>query len=275
MKRVEFYKVTAGGNDFVVIDCREKSLPRGFFTTIPFICTRRFSLGADGLILIERSLRADLKVRFFNPDGNEINLCGNGLRCSARLAYEERMVDSPKMMIETAVGVIKAGVSAEMVRVEVSPPKPPSLFLAIDVAGERVEGHHIDVGVPYFVVPVLDLDQAPVLELGRKIRYHEKFAPEGTNVDFVLLEDEHRLRLKIYERGVEDETLSSGTGSLAAALVFAALGKVSSPVSCVPPSGIVNIVDFSYDNGVFKSIFLEGEARLIARGKLLPDAFLG
>jgi len=275
MKGIEFYKVSGGGNDFIVVDNREGQLPKIFLASIPAICTRRFSLGSDGVILIERSVDADIKMRFFNPDGNEVNLCGNGIRCLARLAYEEGFVSSPKMKIETAAGIMEAEVSGEMVRVKVQPPASPSLFLVLDVDGERVEGHYVDVGVPYFVVPVLDLDRAPVVELGRKIRHHKHFAPEGTNVDFVHPEDEHHLHLRIYERGVEEETLSSGTGCLAASCVFAALGKVSSPVSCIPPSGIVNIIDFSYDGRVFRDVFLEGETRIIAKGRLLPDAFLG
>jgi diaminopimelate epimerase len=213
-QRLPFYKMHGGGNDFVLLDHRERLIPEAEQPQFARrVCARQMGVGADGLILIENSASADFKWRFYNADGNQ----------------------------------------------------------QIPLDEVSVTGHFVRVGVPHLVVPVDDLEAAPVTEWGRLIRFHEMFQPAGTNVNFGRFLGPKDIAIRTYERGVEDETLACGTGAVAAALVAAQLGKASSPVTVHTRGGEALTVYFQVQAGTFSEIYLEGDATVVFQGELWVD----
>ena len=271
---VKFGKLSAGGNDFIVIDNRQGNLSGDLSSWIKRICCRRLSVGADGVILLEESSKADIRMTYFNADGSEAPLCGNGVRAIARYASLLGIV-SPKMTIETGAGLIPAEVRGDRVRISLPPPSKVELHFLLQLGEETMEGSYIEVGVPFFVQRVEELEEFPVTERGRKIRHHPAFQPGGTNVCFVKVLHRNRIAVRIYERGVEDETLSSGTGCLSASLVTTFLEETSPPITCQTRGGIDIGVDFQYRRGKISSVSIEGDARLIYYGELHKDAYQG
>ncbi len=258
---VKFAKMTAGGNDFVVIDNRgghvrsRKNLARQ-------LCERRISIGADGLLLIEKSSKNAFKMRIFNPDGSEAEMCGNGARCIARFALEKKIARD-EMVFETSSGEVEALVGKKMVRLKMSEPTDIRLSIKLKIGGKEYTVHYVITGVPHTVLFVMDLDKADVHRLGRKIRRHRQFQPEGTNVDFVKVHNKNSISIRTYERGVEDETLSCGTGAAASAIVSALLEKTKSPVMVRTRGGSTLKI-----RSAGKNIYLEGEAKPVYEGKV-------
>jgi diaminopimelate epimerase len=267
-----FNKMSGCGNDFILIDNREKVVPDGDLAGFAErICRRRVSVGADGLILIEKSATADFKWRFFNTDGSSADLCGNGARCAARFAFLHGIAGT-EMVFETGAGKIRARVDGEHIRICMPDPSDLRLEFEIRLDDKAYIVSSIDTGVPHLVVPVSDLEALPVAALGRALRFHPAFEPAGTNIDFVSFQDEDVLAVRTYERGVEDETLACGTGSVAAAVVSAALGRKSSPVRVLTRSGEFLTIHFRKDGERFRGVLLEGGARMIYRGELQAEA---
>jgi diaminopimelate epimerase len=264
MKEIEFSKLQGTGNDFVIIDNRQGAFWR-FCGPVPeqkavrLICSRRTGVGADGLILIENSEVADFRWRFFNSDGSTAEMCGNGARCAARFAVEKGIARE-KMKFETLAGTIEAEVSGRLVKVRLTPPS--QLKLNLSVSG--ITGHYINTGVPHFVVFVDMVDSVDVRSVGRKIRYDSLFKPAGTNVNFAEVRLD-RVFVRTYERGVEDETLACGTGSVASALIAAKVFGLSSPVEVEVRSGERLKVYFDSE---FKNVFLEGGTVYVYDGVL-------
>jgi diaminopimelate epimerase len=257
-----------GGNDFVLIDHRERFIPEaeqpGFARRV---CQRQVGIGADGLILIENSDKADFRWRFYNADGSEPEMCGNGSRCAARFAVMHGIAPE-NLSFETLAGLIHAEVKGRRVKVTLPGVGDFALHQTIPVDEVNVTGHFVRVGVPHVVVPVEDLEAAPVTAWGRLIRFHPRFQPAGTNVNFVVFSGPNDLSIRTYERGVEDETLACGTGSVAAALVGACLGKLNSPVAVHTRGGEILNVYFKPEAGACGDIFLEGDALVVYRGEL-------
>jgi len=272
MGRITFTKMQAEGNDFIIIDNRKNILKnrdiRDFATKI---CRRRFSVGADGLILIERSLKADFKWHYYNPDGNEVEMCGNGSRCAARFAYLNN-ISLERSSIETLAGIIRAEVKGSRVKVQLTRPQGLRTGFKIPIDGKEYEANFLNTGVPHVVYFFDDIENLDVLTLGRKTRFHELFSPSGTNANFVSIIGPHNLSVRTYERGVEDETLACGTGSVASALIAGAIDKVRSPVSVKTRGGKILKVYFEWDGKEFSEVFLEGEARVIHTGELSEEA---
>lgn len=234
---------------------------------------RRFSVGADGLILIENSDKANFKWRFFNADGSEADMCGNGSRCAARFAYVNKI--APKQMsFETRAGIINAEIKGKNVKVQLTQPRDLRLDFAIPIDGKSSEACSLNTGVPHVVYFIKDLDNADVLNLGRKTRHHEMFQSAGTNANFVKLAGKHKLKIRTYERGVEDETLACGTGSVAAALIAGAKGLIASPVTVLTKGGMTLKVYFDWDGKTFANVFLEGDARIVYSGKMWKEAWM-
>jgi len=272
---IHFMKLTGSGNDFILIDNRRGTLaPTRLKKLAIQLCRRRWSVGADGLIVIESSEKADFKWRFFNADGSRAEFCGNGARCAARFAHIKKIARR-HMVFETHVGLIAAEVMsarAGYVNVRMPDPKSLRLDLKIPIDGEERTAHGVNTGVPHCVYMVDDLDHTDVEGVGRMTRNHPVFSPAGTNVNFINVVNRHRIKIRTYERGVEGETLACGTGSIAAAVIANALSNVTSPVTVIPPSGLPLIVSFTVEDGHCREVFLEGDARVIYAGHIKPDA---
>jgi len=273
MAFIPFFKMQGSGNDFILIDNRQKFLDADHLGDfVPRVCTRKVSVGADGLILIEPSERAHFRWRFFNADGSEAEMCGNGGRCAARLAVI-RGIAPPRLSFETRAGIIECVVSGTRVGLQMVPPSEMQIDLHVNINGGEYGLHFINTGVPHAVQIVPDVARVNVADLGRKIRFHERFLPAGTNADFVQTIDRRRLKLRTYERGVEEETLACGTGAVASALIAAALGMVESPVDVETTGGETLTISFQRQGNGFERVFLEGETRIVYEGQLWEEAY--
>jgi diaminopimelate epimerase len=197
-------------------------------------------------------------------------MCGNGGRCAARFAVINDIAPAG-LSFETLAGTIKAAVQGCRVKLLMTGIGDFRMDQAIPLDGETLVGHFMKVGVPHVAVPVIDLEAAAVTQWGRAIRFHPLFAPAGTNVNFIQVEGPHDLRIRTYERGVEDETLACGTGSVAAALLSARLGQVRSPVTVHTRGGEALIIYFSPQGESFNEVFLEGDALVAYQGELWAD----
>lgn len=256
---LKFYKYQGTGNDFVVIDNRQSLLSKNNTNLIKTLCDRKFGIGADGLILLEspETKPEDFKMVYFNSDGKESSMCGNGGRCIVAFAHYLGIIKDHAVF--TAVdGIHKATVSDELVSLQM-----------IDVGGveKREDAVFVNTGSPHHIVFVQEIDSLNVRELGSEIRFSQVYEKmEGTNVNFVKPIDEHTLKVRTYERGVEDETLSCGTGVTAAALSAYSTGVVEgSPVRIETPGGNLS-VSFEPDGNGFKEIWLSGPANLVFKG---------
>lgn len=259
------------GNDFVLIDHRRSFISDGERAGFARkVCAPKFGVGADGLIFLESSATVDFRWRFFNADGSEAEMCGNGGRCAARFAYLHGIAGE-KMAFETLAGVIHAEVLDRRVKLELSPPHGLRLGLEIPLSAKTWTGHFINTGVPHVVLPLADLEAAPVTEVGRAIRFHSLFEPAGTNVNFIRRSGFRELQVRTYERGVEAETLACGTGSVAAALIASRLWDMASPVVVHPASGETLKIYFDAAGDIFRSVFLEGGAAVVFQGELWRD----
>jgi len=272
---IPFWKMSGAGNDFIVIDHRQPLIPAERMAEFArLVCRRKFSVGADGLFLLESSDRADFKWRFFNADGSEAEMCGNGARCVARFAYMQGIA-AARMRFETLAGIVDATVADTQATIRMTPPHSFRFDRQIEAAGQMLMVHSVDTGVPHAVIFVDDIDAVDVIGLGRQIRHHPDFAPAGTNVDFVG-RTEGGFRIRTYERGVEDETLACGTGVTAGALIAAAKGFAGSPVEMVTSGGVALTVHFSSGQGEgADQVLLKGPAHLIYKGELTAEALVG
>ena len=209
---------------------------------------------------------------FFNSDGGPAEMCGNGARCVARFAHINGIAGR-KMCFETLAGIIHAEVKGEGAMVGLTPPVDLDVDYTIATAGGSMRVSSVNTGVPHVVVAVDDIDAVDVFGLGREIRHHPHFAPAGTNVNFITPSEDGSITIRTYERGVEDETLACGTGSVAAAIVAARTMAMIAPVKVVTRSGGILTIYFSETDGRFDQVYLEGDARIIYRGELWPDAW--
>ena len=268
-----FLKRTGCANFFILFSGRApQGQPVGF--TFPRrVCRRKLSVGADGLILIEPSDGYDFQWQFYNSDGSRAEMCGNGARCAARFAYEAGIAGE-KMIFKTDAGPIEAEMRGEQVKLKMTPPLDCRIDFDIHVSGEKRVLSSINTGVPHVVLEQNGLAEADIVSLGRAIRHHDAFAPAGTNVNFVFPADGEGLLVRTYERGVEDETLACGTGCVASALITAARRGWSSPIPVTTRSGGILTIHFQQAGSQFREVYLEGDARIVYRGDLQPDALM-
>ncbi len=273
MTSIPFTKMSGSGNDFIVIDNRHDVLPDGDAAQFTRrICCRKLSAGADGLILVEPSEKHDFKWRFFNSDGSVAEMCGNGARCVARFARMNGIAGA-EMEFETLAGTIAAQVIGDRVKIKMTDPHDAVTDASIEMGGRTLTYAGINTGVPHVVIAVDAIEDAAVVEVGRDIRHHPHFAPAGTNVNFMGRRPDGIWAVRTYERGVEDETLACGTGIVASALCLAMREAAGSPITLQTRSGSLLKVYFSKDNDRFHEVFLEGDARVIYEGRLMPDAW--
>jgi diaminopimelate epimerase len=274
MKKIPFYKMSGSGNDFILVDNRRGVLKefkgRKLNRFAAAVCTHRMSVGGDGLILIERAANpreAHFRWRLFNADGTEAELSGNGGRCAARFAYLNKIAPA-RMVFETLAGPIRAEIKGAGVKIQMPPPQSLQLDVKIPVQDKTYVGHFLNTGVPHTVLFVDDPSAVEVVPVGRAIRRHALFQPAGTNVNFAIIKTPHLVKMRTYERGVEDETLACGTGAVATALIAGALGQGRSPMTLRQQSGMALRVYYRWDGQKFSDVFLEGDARVAYTGEM-------
>jgi diaminopimelate epimerase len=263
-----FYKYQGTGNDFVIIDHRNKNLDTILNReNIAKICDRRFSVGADGLILLENDPDSDFKMVYFNADGNESSMCGNGGRCITAFAEKLNLIKD-KGRFSAIDGMHEVLITK---KIEASGFSQIKLKMKDVDHVEKIGAHlFMNTGSPHLVAINENTEQINVDVEGRKIRNSERFIKEGTNVNFIR-KDDVGIFVRTYERGVEAETLSCGTGATAAALAAAYLGMTDASGSCMvlTPGGMLTI---HYQKGlrekVFTDVWLEGPAQLVFTGEI-------
>jgi diaminopimelate epimerase len=276
---IPFFKMTGSGNDFIIIDNRSHLIDADRCQDlVRFACRRKLSAGADGLILIENDGEFDFRWRFYNADGSEAEMCGNGARCAARFAYLNGIVRHRKMAFRTIAGIIRGEIIGNRVKVRMTSPHSLKEDISVEVENQILSLHFIDTGVPHVVHFVSDkaaLEMIDVPGLGRALRFHPQFQPAGANVNFAVLLDTHHMAVRTYERGVEDETLACGTGSIASTLVAAAGKRVKSPVDVLTQSAETLTIHFEQEGekGLpqFAEVYLEGDAKVVYEAKLWDE----
>ena len=264
---IHFWKMHGAGNDFVLVDDRARTFPADDKAWIASISARRTGVGSEGTILIQPSDKADFRMRFFNPDGGEVDMCGNGARCVARLAHEIGAAPA-EMTFETPAGLVGATLLGERVRLRMPKPKGLRLSQRLELDGRAMTYHFVNSGVPHAVIEVDDLKETDVARLGAGIRHHSAFAPAGTNVNFVTVDRPQSLSVRTYERGVEAETMACGTGVVATGLIAGRLGWVTPPVSIRCASGDTLEVDYRSEGDEFDGVTLTGPAAHVFEGTL-------
>lgn len=272
MEPIAFWKMNGSGNDFILIDNRDgKIAEKDMRRLAERICRRRESIGADGAIFVINSERYDFAWRFFNADGSEAEMCGNGSRCVARFA-SLKGIAGKSMTFETLAGPVSAEVTDRIVKVLMPLPSGLKTDIAISFEPGWLSADFINTGVPHVVVQVEDLRNHPVFEQGRAIRYNSLFSPAGTNADFIKVKGPDSIDLRTYERGVEDETLACGTGAIASALIANVRGMVSSPVRVATKGGEELKIYFHKKGDSFDKVWLEGSTSIACKGELLEEA---
>ena len=271
MKGIKFTKMQASGNDFVII---EGPLPYDLSSkSIQKICDRIYGIGADGILLLEKSKEADARMRIFNADGSEAEMCGNGARCAA--LYLGCQSKARNLSLQTKAGIIEAELLGQYVKIKLTDPVDLKLGMKIRALGRDYEVDYLNTGVPHAVIEVLNLNSIPVKELGRAIRHHEIFKPGGTNVDFFKAINKDHISVRTYERGVEDETMACGTGSVAAAII-AFLNCCGEPqkhpgrehkIFVKTKGREVLAVYFKFSKKKITDVWLEGKARVVFSGE--------
>jgi diaminopimelate epimerase len=272
MGPIEFWKMSGSGNDFILIDNRDERIKEAEMARlVEKACRRRISVCADGVIFVVPSKAYNFGWRFFNADGGEVEMCGNGGRCVSRFAYLKQIA-GPQMTFETLAGPVSAEVRGRRVKILMPKPGPASMDIDLEFQEGWAHCDFINTGVPHVVVGVEGLSNHPVTTQGRAIRCHARFSPEGTNANFMKRVGPDRLALRTYERGVEDETLACGTGAIASVLVAAIRGMVNSPVTVETRGGEDLIIHFERKGDAFDNVWLEGNTTIVYEGRLNPEA---
>jgi diaminopimelate epimerase len=275
MTGIPFWKLSGAGNDFVAFDHREKFFPndssRGAW--VRRLCDRREGVGADGVLLLEKSSvdATDFTMRYFNADGSEGEMCGNGARCIARLAYYLGAA-GVRMTFRTQAGIMAATVLDDR-DISLDMTDATQLHIGLNLSLVEGEVHALMVGVPHAVQFVEDLENFDVSRVGKQLRWHADFAPQGTNANFVRVRNNQSLEIRTFERGVEAETLACGTGSCAAAVVARHLLLATPPIRVLTAGGHLLTVNFEPTERGATHLTLEGPAVIVFEGSLLPSFF--
>ncbi|MCH5285236.1 MAG: diaminopimelate epimerase [Akkermansiaceae bacterium] len=275
--KLHFYKMTGAGNDFVMVDNRDLALSRQLTReTIAALCDRRFGIGGDGLIAVEPAqAEGDVRMRYYNSDGGEAEMCGNGARCFTAFVHFLTQGQLSSIRFETMAGLVHGHINPDgNVTVQLTTPKDMKLhaLAASDTVPAPV--HFINTGVPHAVAYLDSVDEIDIVKMGAFLRYHEAFAPAGTNANFACVLSPQHLKLRTYERGVEDETLACGTGMTATALLHAVLTGAPSPISLDVAGGVTLSVAFTrVGESGFADVTLTGPAVRVFEGDIeLPEA---
>lgn len=266
---LSFYKMNGAGNDFVVIDNRSLTinLKRN---QIAQLCDRQRGIGADGLLVVEPAeAGADFRFRYYNADGGEAEMCGNGARCFGK--YTARLLGENKTHVtfETIAGTLSADIIGDNVRIAMSDPFDIELTANVHVDGLLADVHVINTGVPHAVTFTDELKNFDVVRHGAAIRYHNHFAPNGTNANFATILNDQHIAIRTYERGVEGETLACGTGMTACALIHHLLNGAPSPINVDVEGGETLEIGFiPGPNQSFTDVTLTGPADFVFQGEI-------
>lgn len=253
---MEFFKYQGTGNDFIILDDRKETFDAQNSTLIQRLCDRKFGIGSDGLILIRKHPELDFTMIFFNPDGSK-SFCGNGSRCAVQFIHDQQMFSKSEYSFEAIDGNHIGKVESGRVSISINDLKE---------CRKIGEDYFLNTGSPHYIQYVTSIDQLEVVEKGSKIRYSEAFQPGGTNVNFVERINQH-IKVRTYERGVENETLSCGSGVTASALSAALKENLSSPIEVETPGGILK-VSFKRTGDHFSDIHLSGPTQLVFKGTI-------
>lgn len=264
---LSFVKMHGAGNDFIVVDDREERFPIRDREWMVRIMARQTGVGSDGILLIQRSDRADFRMRFINPDGGEVDMCGNGARCIARHAHALGIAPV-SMTLETRAGILRATIEGDRVRLRMTDPKDLRTDQVLTIGDQPLPYAFINTGVPHVVVETSEIETTDVEGLGRAIRWHAAFQPDGTNVNFAQHTGQNSLSVRTFERGVERETLACGTGIVASGLILAARHHMPLPVRVQAASGDVLEVSGDLAAGAATAVTLCGPAVYVFHGNL-------
>lgn len=266
---LSFTKMNGAGNDFVMLDNRDLSLSLTR-DQIEKLCDRHRGIGADGLLCVEPATNGgDFKMRYYNADGGEAEMCGNGARCFGRFVNHLHHDSLKQIHFETLAGLISAEFEGDQVRINMSAPHSLKLDQSLPVSAETLTVHSVNTGVPHAVVFVDDLESVPVREWGAGLRYHEAFKPKGTNANFAKVLAPDSISIRTYERGVEDETLACGTGMVACALIHHELTGAPSPVSVLVKGGDTLRIGFTETAPhEYSNVTLFGPADFVFQGSV-------
>ena len=270
---LHFYKMTGAGNDFVMVDNRDLSLSAALTReTIASLCDRRFGIGGDGLIAVEpaQAEGADVRMRYYNSDGGEAEMCGNGARCFTAFVHFLSQGKLSSIQFETLAGIVHGHMNPDgTVTVQLTTPKGLKLHALPATDTVPAEVHFINTGVPHAVAYLNSVEDIDIRKMGAFLRYHEAFAPAGTNANFACVISPQHLKLRTYERGVEDETLACGTGMTATALLHAVLTGAPSPISLDVAGGVTLSVAFTREGeSDFRDVTLTGPAVRVFEGQI-------
>ncbi len=262
--------MVGAGNDFLVIENLSKTDPQKLAVAM---CARQTGVGADGLLLLGTSKKADYQMRIINSDGSEAEMCGNGVRCLAVYITHFKKPKKKLFTIETLAGMVEGQANRETARVHLSDPKDYRPDLPLEINGRSLKANSIDTGVPHLIIFVDGLDNIAVNELGRQLRHHAAFEPRGTNVNFVEQKNETLVAVRTYERGVEAETNACGTGAVASGIVGFLLAH---PQIQTTKKAVMNVltksreileISFQINNGRIFDVWLKGSGKIIAQGE--------
>lgn len=282
MNKIYFEKYSGAGNDFIVLDKiknPELNVTPEFVRTI---CRRRLGVGADGVLVLDKSNGYDFELEYFNSDGSGGMLCGNGARCAIKYALESGYLNKEFVNFYNAKNEYSGEIiSADEIKFNLAEPKKIQKYFKIELENFSIPAGFVDVGAPHVVIffkeaeelhSISDnFDAFPVEQIGRKIRFHKMFAPKGTNVNFVKFSS-GVLKIRTYERGVEGETLSCGTGSVAAAILASLKYRIDPPINLITKSGKLLKVDFERNFNKVKNVSLSGPAEKIFSGFLIQNS---
>jgi diaminopimelate epimerase len=267
-----FSKMAGGGNDFLVFLADGRKVSGAARRRLARLCTRRVSVGADGVVFVQPEADGTLRVDYYNADGGPASFCANGTRCAARYAVRQGLVRADTAVLQTGWGPIRAEIHDEFVTLQLPDLPAATEEIPIEAPDLPPVATAIVVGVPHLVVFVEgDLEAVPVEKLGPPLRRHSAM-PEGANVNFVRALGRGRLAVRTYERGVEAETLSCGSGVVASSVVAALSGRVQPPVVCKTRSGIDLTVELRLSEERVQNLRLTGDARFVFEGELAEDA---
>ncbi len=283
MEKISFKKMSGAGNDFIVIDKNLNPLLNLDHKIIQKLCDRRYGIGADGVITICDSKKYDFEMEYFNADGSTGSLCGNGARCAIRFAENSSRLHGNKTnFLSNSVPYTGEVLLDNLIKFDFNSPGKLKLNFKVKAANQLINSSYVDTGSPHVVIKIddvlkdtnrldsrySDLDQFPVFELGREIRFLKEFSPDGTNVNFMKIID-GIVHIRTYERGVENETLSCGTGSTATAIIIHLIDNLQPPITLLTRGGDRLIVNFNIINQKIENLSLTGPANIIFSGEIL------